>query len=236
MADLARAANALDERPLTSSRSLEVNVSALARPPSSESETSVALRTIYTVGHSGRSLGELIVLLGAVEMRELVDVRSAPRSRRRPYFAADALSRALTTSHIAYRHERALGGHHYPRQQSPNGAWQRRAFRGYADYMNSDGFRVALAHLQERASQRATCLLCAEANWRRCHRRLICDALLIRGWRVLHLGLQEKPLHHVLTPFAVIADDHTITYPPLQEGDRAGDWPRSATRSTVTQA
>ena len=178
----------------------------------------MTLPTIYTVGHSARSLDELIGLLGAVEMRELVDVRSSPRSRRHPHFAAGVLARALTTHGIAYRHERALSGQRHPRQQSPNGAWRHRYFRGYADYMNTDGFRVALDHLQARATQRSTCLLCAEVDWRRCHRRLICDALTVRGWRVLHLGLRERPSYHELTPFAVIADEHTITYPPPQSG------------------
>jgi uncharacterized protein (DUF488 family) len=139
----------------------------------------MTLPTIYTLGHSTRSLEELIGLLGAVEVRELVDVRSAPRSRRHPHLAAGALGRALPTHGIAYRHEQALSGHRHPRQQSPNQAWRERAFGGYADYMNTDGFRAALDHLQARATRQTTCLLCAEVDWRRCHRRLICDALLV---------------------------------------------------------
>jgi uncharacterized protein (DUF488 family) len=151
----------------------------------------MTLPTIYTLGHSTRSLEELIGLLGTVEVRELVDVPSAPRSRRHPHLAAGALGRALPTHGIAYRHEQALSGHRHPRQQSPNQAWRERAFGGYADYMNADGFRAALDHLHARATRQTTCLLCAEVNWRRCHRRLICDALLVRGCRVLHLGLRE---------------------------------------------
>src|SRR5207247_42488 len=128
-----------------------------------------------------------IRLLDAADVQELIDVRSAPRSRRHPHLAADSLACSLTKHGIAYRHEQALGGFHIPHLHSPNGAWQQPAFRGYADFMTSERFRVALDELQDRAREHTVCLMCAEAHWRRCHRRLICDALLVRGWRVLHL-------------------------------------------------
>jgi uncharacterized protein (DUF488 family) len=97
-------------------------------------------------------------------------------------------------------HEQALRDFHAPRPQSPNHAWDDVAFRGYADYMVSERFRRAPDCLQERARAHAICLLCAQGHWRRCHRRLICDTLLIRGWRVLHLGLESRPSYHELTP------------------------------------
>lgn len=172
--------------------------------------------TIYTVGHSTRSLEELTGLLEAASVAELVDVRSIPRSRRHPQFAGEALAGSLPIHGIAYVHERALGGFRRPRADSPNTGWQQPAFRGYADHMASAEFRGALERLQARARERATCLMCAEAQWWRCHRRLISDALAIRGWRVLHLGLQREPVNHELTPFAVLGEDDTLTYPRRQ--------------------
>ena len=146
--------------------------------------------------------------------------RLRPRSRRHPHFAAASLARSLARHGIRYRHEQTLGGCHVPRWRSPNGAWQQPALRGYADFMASERFRLALDRLQARGRARVVCLMCAEAHWRRCHRRLICDALLIRGWRVLHLGLELKPSYHELTPFAVIGSDQTLTYPPLEVAAR----------------
>jgi uncharacterized protein (DUF488 family) len=171
---------------------------------------------IYTVGHSTRSLEELTGLLEAANVRELADVRSVPRSRRHPQFAGEALASSLPIHGIAYVHDGALGGFRRARPDSPNTGWEHPAFRGYADYMGSEEFRGALERLQTRARQHAVCVMCAEALWWRCHRRLISDALVIRGWRVLHLGLHPQPVEHELTPFAVLAEDHTLTYPPLQ--------------------
>jgi uncharacterized protein (DUF488 family) len=171
---------------------------------------------IYTVGHSTRSLDELTGLLDAAHIRELVDVRSVPRSQRHPQFAGEALAVSLPIHGIAYAHEAAFGGFRRPRPDSPNTGWEHPAFRGYADYMASEEFRGALERLQTHGREHATCLMCAEAQWWRCHRRLISDALVIRGWRVLHLGLRAKPVDHELTPFAVQGEDHTLTYPALQ--------------------
>ena len=172
--------------------------------------------TIYTVGHSTRSLGELTGLLNVADVRELVDVRSVPRSRRHPQFEGEVLASSLPIRGIAYVHEGALGGFRRPRSNSPNMGWEHPAFRGYADYMEGEEFRGALERLRTRGREHATCVMCAEALWWRCHRRLISDALVVRGWRVLHLGLHAKPVTHKLTPFAVQGEDHSLTYPPLQ--------------------
>ncbi|HWG09356.1 MAG TPA: DUF488 domain-containing protein [Solirubrobacteraceae bacterium] len=171
---------------------------------------------IYTVGHSTRSLDELSVLLDDAHIRELVDVRRVPRSQRHPQFAGEALAGSLPAQGIAYVHEAALGGFRRPRPDSPNTGWEHPAFRGYADYMASEEFRGALERLQTQGRERGTCLMCAEAQWWRCHRRLISDALVIRGWRVLHLGLHAKPVEHELTPFAVRGEGHALSYPAPQ--------------------
>ncbi len=154
-------------------------------------------------------------MLSGAAVERLVDVRTVPRSRRHPQFERVALAKSLGAVGIGYEHEGALGGFRRPRPDSPNGGWELEAFRGYADHMASPEFREALERLMAGA-ERPTSLMCAEAQWWRCHRRLIADALVVRGWRVLHLGLGPEPIEHELTPFAVVGPDHSLTYPPAQ--------------------
>jgi uncharacterized protein (DUF488 family) len=144
-------------------------------------------------------------------------VRTVPRSRRNPQFAADALQGSLAQHAIDYRHERALGGFRKPRPDSPNDGWEHPAFRGYADHMATPEFSEALERLEHAGAERPTVIMCAEAQWWRCHRRLISDALTARNRRVLHLGLRPDPVEHELTPFAVVHEDGTLTYPSPQE-------------------
>ena len=144
-------------------------------------------------------------------------MRTVPRSRRNPQFASHALDRSLAQHAIDYRHEPALGGFRRPLQGSPNDGWEHAAFRGYADYMATLEFAQALERLERAGSERPTAIMCAEAQWWRCHRRLISDALTARGWRVLHLGLRPDPVEHELTPFAVVHEDGSLTYPSSQE-------------------
>lgn len=171
---------------------------------------------IYTVGHSTRPIEDLLALLTGARVELLVDVRTVPGSRRNPQFGRDALAASLSTRGIEYRHEPALGGFRKPARDSPNSGWENEAFRGYADYMATASFAHALEELQELARRRTTAMMCAEAQWWRCHRRLIADALTVRGWRVLHLGLRAEPVEHELTPFAVVGPDGSLTYPPVQ--------------------
>ena len=176
----------------------------------------MARGTSYTVGHSTREFSELAQLLLGARVDELVDVRRVPRSRRNPQFDSAALALALGELGIDYRHEEALGGFRRPQPGSVNAGWEHEAFRGYADYMATAPFAAALAGVGQRATTRALCLMCAEAQWWRCHRRLIADALLVAGWRVLHLGVGREPVQHELTPFAAPHPDGTLTYPPRQ--------------------
>ncbi len=178
--------------------------------------TDADVGVVYTVGHSTRSLGELVGLLQRADVRELIDIRSVPRSRRHPHFDREALARSLPARGVEYTHGGALGGFRRPRPDSPNRGWDQEAFRGYADHMASEEFRAGLRRLEERARARRACVMCAEAQWWRCHRRLLADALLVSGWQVLHLGLGGAPVVHELTPFAVLGEDHALTYPPPQ--------------------
>jgi len=159
---------------------------------------------------------ELIDLLEGAEVRRLIDIRTVPRSRRNPQFETGALAASLGGVGIEYRHEPALGGFRRPRPDSPNRGWEQPAFRGYADYMGSPQFAAALDSLSVLAAAVPTTVMCAEAQWWRCHRRLVADAMVVRGWEVLHLGLRAQPVAHELTPFALVGPGHCISYPPAQ--------------------
>ncbi len=138
----------------------------------------------------------------------LADVRTAPRSRRVPQLDREVLARACKAGGLFYLHIPQLGGWRTPRQGSPNAGWRAEAFRGYADHLATPEF----AALVEIAEQRPTAYMCAEADWTRCHRRLVSDALLVRGRRVRHIAGTADSQEHVLTPFAVV-DGESVTYP-----------------------
>jgi uncharacterized protein (DUF488 family) len=161
----------------------------------------------------------MLALLAEAGVQLLVDVRAFPSSRRHPQFNRATLAAWLGDAGIAYRHMPALGGRRHPVPGSPNGGWKEPAFQGYADHMRTGEFRTALAELEAAALGRApgaSAIMCAEAVWWRCHRRLIADALVVRGWRVEHLGIGDSRAIHELTAFAVVEADGTITYPPAQ--------------------
>jgi uncharacterized protein (DUF488 family) len=173
-------------------------------------------KRIYTIGHSTRSAEELLTILGDSDIQLVADVRAFPSSRRHPQFNRGALAAWLASAGIGYRHFAGLGGRRAPIPGSVNGGWHERAFQGYADHMSSDEFQRALADLEAVASESPTAIMCAEAVWWRCHRRLIADALVVRGWRVDHLGIDVGPVAHSLTDFAVVRPDGVLTYPPAQ--------------------
>jgi uncharacterized protein (DUF488 family) len=183
---------------------------------------------VYTVGHSTRSLEELASLLSDAGVSDLTDVRLAPGSRRNPHFSGRSLAASMPERGIAYTHEPRLGRFRRPVPDSPNRGWQNEAFRGYADHMASVEFRDGLDGLIAIARARTACVMCAEAQWWRCHRRLIADALLVRGLRVVHLGLGASVAEHELTPFAVVGDGLALTYPPAQGELELGADPRES--------
>lgn len=172
-------------------------------------------RQIWTVGHSTHELDAFIGLLRAHEIRLLADVRTVPKSRRMPWFWGDELAQSLPAAGIAYEHFRDLGGFRRPQPGSPNGGWREKAFQGYADNMESQSFRVALDRLIELAAERRAAVMCAEAQWWRCHRRLLSDALVVRGFEVCHIASDGRAQRHELTPFAVVEGERLV-YPPEQ--------------------
>ena len=181
----------------------------LRRPPTSTT-------TAFTIGHSTRSAPELLALLRAADIQLVADVRAFPSSRRYPQFNREALAAWLGEAEVQYRHMPGLGGRRKPAPNSINGGWRESAFRGYADYMGSNEFHGALAQLEAAAREARTAIMCAEAVWWRCHRRLISDALVVRGWRVEHLGVGDARVVHELTEFALVDPDGALTYPPAQ--------------------
>ena len=184
-------------------------------PPSPEPELPAG-DLAFSIGHSTHRLDDFLDLLHVYGVRQLVDVRAHPGSRRLPWFSREALMRALPVRECAYVHLPQLGGRRRPRPDSPNGAWEVEAFRGYADHMSTPEFAAGLEELEALARESPTVMMCAEAVWWRCHRRLIADGLTRRGWRVEHIGPDGGTTVHELTAFAVL-ESGQLTYPPAQE-------------------
>ena len=172
--------------------------------------------TVFTIGHSTRPIGEFLDLLRAQGIRQLLDIRTIPKSRRNPQFNTDALAASLAAAGIRYVHKKDLGGLRHPARDSINLGWRNESFRGYADYMQAPEFAAALdraVHLAEETSPAV--FMCAEAVPWRCHRSLVADALIVRGIRVLEIVSAAQPKEHTLTPFARVRGLR-ITYPADQ--------------------
>lgn len=144
--------------------------------------TAVSTSTLWTIGHSTRPIDEFITLLRAHKIAELIDVRTVPRSRHNPQFNADALAQSLQAAEIRYRHMPALGGLRKTKKDSRNTGWRNESFRGYADYMQTKEFEQAIDELMAEGRLNRIAVMCAEAVPWRCHRSLIADALVSRGW------------------------------------------------------
>jgi uncharacterized protein (DUF488 family) len=168
--------------------------------------------TIWTVGHSTRLIDEFTDVLRAHGIRLLVDVRTIPRSRHNPQFNADRLAESLKQTGLSSVHMPALGGLRKAQTDSINKGWRNASFRGYADYMQTDEFLNALEELMAESRLRPTAIMCAEAVPWRCHRSLIADAAVTRGWEVRHIMSPEKATQHILTSFAHF-EKGTLTYP-----------------------
>ncbi len=184
-----------------------------------------ALLTVYTIGHSTRTIAEFVALLQQVAVEMVVDVRSIPRSRTNPQFNVDALPGSLAAAGMAYRHLRALGGrrHRHPdAAPSANTMWRNQAFRNYADYAASDAFRAGLDELRALIHDRRCVLMCAEAVWWRCHRRIIADYLLAEGIPVAHILGRDRVQPARLTPGVRRLDNGTLVYPG-EESNISGD-------------
>lgn len=168
--------------------------------------------TVFTLGHSTHTLEEFIRILRKYGIECLGDVRTVPRSACNPQFNRETLPAALAADSIAYVHLPELGGFRHALPDSPNTGWRNASFRGFADYMQTDGFRDGVQKLIGLAAERKTAILCAEAVPWRCHRSLIGDALTARGFPVEDILDADHSQPHRVTPFAHI-DGLTVTYP-----------------------
>jgi uncharacterized protein (DUF488 family) len=168
--------------------------------------------TVFTVGHSTRTIEEFVHLLKAHAIQHVIDVRSMPRSRHNPQFAQDQLSSALERFRIHYSHMLGLGGRRHARRDSTNTGWRNVSFRGYADYMETPAFRESLNRCIALAHEERVALMCAEAVPWRCHRSLIADALLVRGVEVGEITSAMHVRPYSLTSWARISG-MDVTYP-----------------------
>lgn len=178
-------------------------------------EQEASSKEIVTVGHSNHEETEFIELLTGAGVLLIADVRENPRSRY-PHFNRSALAGSLKEAGIGYVHlGEQLGGRREPEEDSPNRALEEGPIRGYADHMRGELFEDGLRRLENLAAEQRVAMMCAEADWTQCHRRLISDALTTEGWRVLHLGPDGALSEHELTESAVVTDGD-ITYPEQQ--------------------
>jgi len=171
--------------------------------------------TVWTIGHSTRTLEEFIGLLRAYRIEAIADVRRFPGSRRYPYFASEALAESLPAHDVAYQWLPKLGGRRKVQPGSPNTAWRNASFQGYADYTATDEFAEGLEALLALGTQRRTAMMCAEAVWWRCHRSLVSDVLKVRGIEVIHIMDATHSTQHPYTSPARIVDGK-LSYAPAQ--------------------
>ena len=169
------------------------------------------MRALHTIGHSTHPADVFAGLLRTHGIVTLADVRSVPRSRHNPQFDREALAAGLEALGIGYVHLPALGGMRRPRPDSVNLGLRSQGFRGYADHMQTDEFGRGLERLEALAGAGATAIMCAEAEPARCHRGLLSDALLVRGWRVVHI-LPAGAAEHTPSPALRTVDERPV-YP-----------------------
>jgi len=161
-------------------------------------------KIIYTIGHSTHTLEEFAAMLKSFNIELLADIRSFPGSRKFPHFNKENLPPSLAENNIEYIHLKNLGGRRKVNPESCNTGWRVAAFRGYADYMETESFKKAIKELEQIASEKRAAYMCAEAVWWRCHRSLVSDYLKHNGWTVLHIMGVNKSTEHPYTAPAKI--------------------------------
>jgi uncharacterized protein (DUF488 family) len=170
------------------------------------------LRGMRSFLDSNHPFDKFVEMLKVHEIQHVVDVRTIPRSRHNPQFNTDIITAALKAHGIDRHHLPAMGGLRHPKKDSLNSGWENDSFRGFADYMQTEGFASGLLELLEMGQVRRTAVMCAEALPWRCHRSLIADAIMVHGITVMHIMDRSVIKEHALTPWAKVAGT-TITYP-----------------------
>lgn len=172
------------------------------------------MTVIYSIGHSTRSIEDLIAALKEYSVEVLADTRSIPLSRRNPQFNKGNIEAPLQAAGIEYQHHPLLHGRRKARPDSVNNGWTEPGFKGYADFMATVEFREGMNKLETVANVWTTAFMCAEYLWWKCHRRMISDQLAIDGYEVKHIFGKGKKLHtHALPDFLKLDENGVITYP-----------------------
>jgi uncharacterized protein (DUF488 family) len=169
-------------------------------------------RIIWTIGHSTHTLEEFIELIKSFRIECVADIRSYPGSRRYPHFNKESLENTLPENGIKYIHVKELGGRRKAKPDSINTGWHLAAFRGYADYMQTEAFKKAIRELEQVASEERVTCMCAESLWWRCHRSLVSDWMKFQGWKVMHIMGIGKAVEHPYTSPAKIVNGE-LSYP-----------------------
>ena len=173
-------------------------------------------KTVWTIGHSTHSLDELVAMLRSFNIVTVVDIRSYPGSRKFPQFNKEALELSLPENNIHYIHLKKLDGRRKVNPESKNTTWRHAAFRGYADYMETESFAEGMVELIEIAQQQRTAYMCSEAVWWRCHRSMVSDYLKAHDWDVQHIMAVDKSSEHPYTQPARVVDGE-LTYLPEEK-------------------
>lgn len=162
-------------------------------------------KTVWSIGHSTRTLEELVEMLHSFQIEIVADIRSYPGSRRYPQFNKEALEISFPENNIQYVHLKDLGGRRKVNPDSKNTVWRHVAFRGYADYMETDDFKKGINELNEIALKQRTAFMCSEAVWWRCHRSMVSDYLKAHGWKVMHImGIGKEEEHPYTAPAKIV--------------------------------
>jgi uncharacterized protein (DUF488 family) len=170
------------------------------------------VNTVYTIGHSTRTIDDFIKLIKAYRIEMIVDVRTIAGSEYNPQYNEESLKNSLGKYNISYMRMKGLGGLRHTTKESINTAWKNLSFRGYADYMQKPEFTQDIDQLIKLVKEKYVAIMCAEAVPWRCHRSLIGDALVIRDMRVIDIINEKNNNPHKITPFAQVKGQ-TITYP-----------------------
>ena len=168
-------------------------------------------KIVWTIGHSTRTLEKLIEMRHSFKIEMLADIRSYPGSRRYPQFNKESLEVSLPENNIQYVHLKKLGGRRKVNPDSKNTAWRHVAFRGYADYMETEDFKEGIQELEKISLQQRTAFMCSEAVWWRCHRSMVSDYLKAHGWKVMHIMDVSKEEEHPYTAPAKVVNGE-LTY------------------------
>ena len=174
----------------------------------------------FTIGHSTRPVTEFVDLVRSAEIGLVIDVRTVRRSRTNPQYNHDVFPQTLARFEIGYEHLLALGGLRGRTHEVPpivNGFWQNQSFHNYADYALTETFQAGLARLRALGRERRCAIMCAEAVWWRCHRRIVADYLIAAGETVFHILAKDHVVPARLTTAAQPRTDGSLTYPAEDE-------------------